>query len=108
MTDRLRWFCSQAWTNPRLTPASLAVPSGGRGEELEGDAVRVAEAQARAVAGVLDLPVGDAQLIQPPGPLLELGSVGHPEGDMVEADPELAEVPFRGRSAVLVQAEQGV
>src|SRR6266508_2612238 len=23
MVDRFRWFCSQAWTNPRLTRASL-------------------------------------------------------------------------------------
>src|SRR5215216_69843 len=108
MTDRFRWFCSQACTNPRLTPASVAVPSGGWGEELERDAVRVAEAQARAVAGVLDLAVGDAQLVQPAGPLLQLGPVGAAEGDVVQADPELAEAPLGRRRPVLVQAEQGV
>jgi hypothetical protein len=46
------------------------------GEELERDAVRVAEAHARAVAGVLDLAVGDAQLVQPTRPLLQLRPVG--------------------------------
>src|ERR671936_511080 len=32
MTERLRWFCSQAWTKPRLTRASLprAVDSQSR------------------------------------------------------------------------------
>src|SRR5215207_5890044 len=101
MTDRLRWFCSQACTNPRLTPASLPSPSGGWGEELEGDAVRVAEAHARAVAGVLDLAVGDAQLVQPAGPLLQLGPVGDAEGDVVEADAELAEALLGRRPGVL-------
>src|SRR5512133_3724989 len=108
MTDRLRWFCSQACTNPRLTPASLPVPSVGRGEELERDAVRVAEAQARAVAGVLDLAVGDAQFVQPPDPLLQFRPVGDAEGDVVEADPELAEAALGRGPGVLVQAEQGV
>src|SRR5215211_7753574 len=107
MMDRFRWFCSQACTNPRLTPASVAVPSGGWGEELERDAVRVAEAQARAVAGVLDLAVGDAQLVQPAGPLLQLGPVGAAEGKVVQADAVLAEVALGGRGGVLVQAEQG-
>src|SRR5919106_7024108 len=34
MVDRFRWFCSQAWTNPRLTPASLprAIDSDERSE----------------------------------------------------------------------------
>src|SRR5512133_3985524 len=106
MTDRLRWSCSQACTNPRLTPASLPVPSVGRGEELERDAVRVTEAQARAIAGVLDRAVGDPQLVQPARPLLQLRPVGAAEGDVVQADPVLAEgLLGRGRP-VLVQAEQ--
>jgi len=33
----------------------------------------------------------DAELVEPLGPALELGPVGAAEGDMVEADPELAE-----------------
>src|SRR5215211_1462297 len=105
MMDRFRWFCSQACTNPRLTRA--AYRSLRRvGEELERDAVRVAEAHAQAVAGVLDPTVGHAQLVQPPCPPLELGPVGAAEGDVVEADPVLAEVAFGGGRAVLVEAEQ--
>src|SRR4029453_5885557 len=82
--------------------------SGRWGEELEPDAVRVAEAQARAVVGVLDLAVGDAQLVQSPRPLLQLGPVATAEGDVVQADPELAEALVERGPGVPVQAEQGV
>ncbi len=90
--------------------ASAAPPqvrrSGGRGEELERDAVRVAEAHARAVARILDLTVRDAELVEPACPLLELSAVGTAEGDVVEADPELAE-PLVGRGRrMLVQTDQ--
>src|SRR4029453_5412595 len=73
MTDRFRWFCSQACTKPRLTRASVAVRSGGWGEELGRDPVRAAEAHARPVTGVLDRTVGDSQLVEAVGPLLQLG-----------------------------------
>jgi hypothetical protein len=52
--------------------------------------------------------VGDAELVQAAGPLLELGPVGDAEGDVVKAGPVLAEVALGGRGGVLVQAEQGV
>ena len=48
----------------------------GRGEQLEGDVVGVAERQARAVAGVLDLAVGDAELVEAGGPLDQLAAAG--------------------------------
>jgi hypothetical protein len=52
--------------------------------------------------------VGDPQLVQPARPLLQLRPVGAAEGDVVQADPVLAEgLIGRGRP-VLVQAEQGV
>src|SRR5215216_1308115 len=106
MTDRFRWFCSQACTKPRLTRASVAVRSGGWGEELERDPVRVAEAHARPVTGVLDRAVGDSQLVEAVGPHLQLGPVGDAEGDVVQADPELVEVPRGRRGPVLVQPQQ--
>src|SRR4029450_9787142 len=82
--------------------------SGRGGEELERDAVRGAEAQGRAVVGGLDLAGGGAQLVQAPRPRLQLGRVGTAEGDVVQADPELAEALVERGPGVLVQAEQGV
>jgi hypothetical protein len=81
--------------------------SAGWGEELQGDAIRIAEANARDVAPIFDPVVLDAELVEPAGPALELGAVGAAEGDMVEADAELAE-PLIGRGlGVLVQPQQG-
>ena len=60
--------------------------NGVRREELERDAVRVAEAQARAVVGVHDAAVADAQLVESGHPSLEFGAVGAAECDMVQAD----------------------
>src|SRR5437763_16409796 len=61
--------------------------SGRRAEQLEGDAVRVLERQARAVTGVDDLIVGHVQLVQPGRPLQQLLTIGTAEGDVVEAGP---------------------
>ncbi len=58
------------------------------------------------VARILDLTVRDAELVEPACPLLELSAVGTAEGDVVEADPELAE-PLVGRGRrMLVQTDQ--
>ena len=76
-------------------------------EELERDAVRVTEAHSRAVGRVLDAAVLDTELGETTRPLLELGSVGASEREMVEADPVLAEPLVRCRGLVLVQPDQG-
>ena len=48
----------------------------------------------------------DTELVEPGGPLVELGAIGAAEREVVEADPELAE-PFRGRGLrVLVQPDE--
>ena len=74
-------------------------------EELEGDAVGVTEGQAGPVGRVLDVAVGDAQLVERRDHFSS-SRVGAPEGDVVEADAELAEARHRGRLLMLVQAEQ--
>ena len=48
----------------------------------------------------------DAELVETARPLLELASIGDPERDVVEPDPELAEIPLRRRRRVLVQSEE--
>ena len=93
-------------TTSRAPAAGLR--SARRREELEGDAVWVSEADARTVGRVLDAAVSDAQLVKSTCPLLELCSVGASEGDVVEADAELAELLLRRRCGVLVQTEQRV
>jgi hypothetical protein len=59
------------------------VGSGGRrGEELQGDVVRVLERQAGPVARVGDLAMLDAQLLQVALPLLQFATVGGGERDL--------------------------
>src|SRR4051794_12183151 len=77
-------------------------------EELEGDAVRVTEAHARAVAGVLDTAVLHAQLVESTRPSLELPAVRTSERDVVEADTELAECLIRCWRPVLMDADERV
>jgi len=79
--------------------------SGRRREELERDAVRITEGDSRAVAGVLDPPVRDAQLIQARGPGLQLTAVTAGEGNMIQAGTMLVE-PVTCGLRVRVQAEQ--
>src|SRR5262245_25930308 len=79
----------RALTGPGAEPVAsrhgvLPARSARRGEHLEGDVVGVAERQARAVAGVEDLAVGDAELVEALRPLLQLGPGGDAEGDVVE------------------------
>lgn len=57
--------------------------SGRRREELERDSIRVAEGDTRAVVGILDPAVGDAQLVQAGGPSLELVAITTGEGHMI-------------------------
>ena len=79
---------------------------GGWGEELQRDAVRVAETQSRAVVGVHDAAVLDAELIQLLHPSFQLRTVRAPEADMVETNLELGESPALQRPVMLVDAEQ--
>lgn len=76
------------------------------GQELQCDAVGVAEAHTGAVGRVFDLAVFDAEFVQPERPLLEVSSSGTTEGDMVEADAELAECSKGRRPLVLVQTDE--
>ena len=62
-----------------LTPG----PSSGRSEELQGDVVGIPERKPRAIIGVNDAAVGDAELIHASLPLLQLGSVRTGEGEMI-------------------------
>ena len=47
----------------------------------------------------------DPKLVQPRGPLLQLGPVGAAEADVVEADAMFAEFLIGGRAVVLVDAD---
>src|SRR6185437_4580340 len=91
----------------------ICAPGGGpyrsarRCEELQGHAVRVAEAQTRTVGRVDDSPVLDMELVEPVHPGFEFGPAGAAEADVVEADPEFAEPLIGCRMLVLVDAEQG-
>src|SRR4051794_21781227 len=60
-------------------------------EELQRDAVGVAERDTGAVAGVLDAVVGNAQLAQAVRPLLQLAAAAAGEGDVVETGSTLVE-----------------
>src|SRR5205807_6961073 len=75
-------------------------------EELERDAVGIAEAHARAVRSILDATVLDAEIVESAGPGLELSSVGATEADVVEANSELAETLVGRRRPVLVHTEE--
>src|SRR3954452_6972846 len=74
-------------------------------EELEGDAVGVAERDAGTVGSVLDPVVGDAQLVQAICPPLQFVAATAGEGDMVETGVALVE-SLSGRLGVGVQSEQ--
>jgi hypothetical protein len=65
--------------------------SGGRGEELQGDSVRVAERDTRAVVRVLDSAVHDAELIQARSPCLQLLAVAAGERNMIKTGAVLIE-----------------
>src|SRR5215203_4712802 len=78
----------------------------GWGEELQGDAVGVAESEAGAVWRVLDSAVLDTPFVEPARQLLELVAVGAAAGDVVEADLELAEARRGRRALVLVPANR--
>jgi hypothetical protein len=79
--------------------------SGRRREELERYAVWITEGDSRAVAGVLDPAVRDAQLIQARGPGLQLTAITAGEGNMIQAGTMLIE-PVTCGLRVRVQAEQ--
>src|SRR5262245_16376659 len=77
-------------------------------EELERDAVGIAEAHARAVVGILDLSVLDAELVEPERPLVELRPVRAAERHVIEPNPELAEPFVESRHRVLMQPDERV
>jgi hypothetical protein len=87
--------CAGSHAAPAATSGRGDAGSGrrGRGEELQGDAVGVAEGEARAIRFVFDSAVLDAQFIELARPLLELVAGGAAECNVVEADLELAEAP---------------
>src|SRR5262245_24250400 len=82
-----------------------ARPSRGRCKELESNPVGVAEGDARAVMGVLDPAMCDAQLVQARSLLLELGAVPTGESDMIQTSAMLVELVRRGLG-VCMQAEE--
>src|SRR4051812_16448551 len=86
--------------------ASARWSSAGRCEKFQSDVVGIAEGQPRAVAGVHDAAVGDAQLAQPSLPLVEVASAGAREGYVIEAYPSFVE-RLRAPIGELVQAHQG-
>lgn len=91
-----------------LTPAVwLDGRSGWWGEELQRQAVGVTEGQARSVAGVVDLTVVDAKLVETLAPPLQLEPVGDAERDMVQPDPTFRERRYLVGVGELVQPEQG-
>src|SRR5688500_20165750 len=80
--------------------------SARRSEELEGVVVGVAEGETRAVGGVDDPAVGNAQVVEPGLPLLELAPAGYAETDVVEAGAQLAERLVALRVRMLVDPEE--
>ena len=66
--------------------------SGRRREELERDPVGVAERDAGPVVRVDDAAVGDPQLVQPCGPVLQLVAVTARERDVVQTGLQLVEL----------------
>jgi hypothetical protein len=78
---------------------------GRRREELERYAVWITEGDSRAVVGVLDSAVRDAQLIQARGPGLQLIAVTAGEVNMIQAGTMLVE-PVTCGLGVRMQAEQ--
>ena len=80
--------------------------SARRGKELKRDAVRISEAQTQPIGCVLDPSVGDAKLIESAYPLFEFLPIGTTKCNMVEAEPELAELLVGYRRHVLVQPEE--
>ena len=61
------------------------------GEDLEGKVVGVFEGQSRAVGGVDDVAVRDAELVESGLPGVEGGAVGAGERKVIEAGPALVE-----------------
>src|SRR5436189_2493713 len=64
---------------------------GRRREELERYAVWIAEGDSRAVVGILDSAVRDAQLVQARGPGLQLIAITAGEGNMIQPGTMLVE-----------------
>ena len=79
-----------------------------RREQFEGDVVGIAEREAGAVAGVDDLAVGDAELVEAGGPFDELAATRAAERDVIETRPALVERLLVGEVGKVVQAEQRV
>ncbi len=89
----------------RGEPRPCLPGSGRRREELERNSIRVAEGDARAIMGVLDSAVRNAELVQARGPGLQLTTVTAGEGHVIEAGAMLIE-PATCAIGVGVQAEQ--
>ena len=79
--------------------------SGRRREELQRNSVWVAEGDTRAVVGVHDSAMGNAQLVQACDPGLQLTAVTAGEGNMIQAGAMLVESVTCG-IWVRMQAEQ--
>src|SRR6516164_9101992 len=100
-----RFVCS-----PHRTPVCglgsgwVAVGSGRRRKELEGDSVRIAEGDARTVVGVLDSAMRNAKLVQARGPFVQLIAVAAGERNMIKAGAVLVE-SLTGGPGVGMQAE---
>ena len=82
------------------------VISAWRGEEFQRDSVGIAEADTGAVRGVFDVTVIHSELVEAPGPRLELAAIGATEGDVVKPDLELAEPSTTGWRTVLMQTDE--
>jgi hypothetical protein len=85
----------------RVSDAGL----GRRREELERYAAWIAEGDSRAVVGILDPAVRDAQLVQARGPRLQLIAVTAGEGNMIQPGTMLIE-PVTCGLGMGMQAEQ--
>ncbi|HXW80101.1 MAG TPA: hypothetical protein VEJ84_11425 [Acidimicrobiales bacterium] len=77
-------------------------------KELQRNVVRITERERRAIGGIDDTPIFDAEVIQPRLPPFQLGPVGAGEGEVIEAEPPLV----KGFSPVeireLMDAYQGL
>src|SRR5664280_1586650 len=77
-------------------------------EELQRDVVRIAERQARAIGGVDDPAVRQAQLVQSCLPIRQIRSVGARERQVIQTDPALVEGLIARWIGELVEPHQGL
>ena len=74
----------------------------------ERDVVRVTEGQPRPVVGIDDAAIGDAEVVQPVLPCLEVTSVCTVNGEVVQADATFIEREVVDQVGKLMESDEGL